>query len=232
MKYLWGIILAVVLLGNGELAFAASFECRKASSLSERMICSDEKLSALDSELGGLFQVVLGLPSAPRDVRLSQQKWLASIRDHCESAQCLTEAYQRRLDKLYEISAKHTAPFPQRLEVRKNYPNSAGGYCELAGADPSGADSFFSIDAMRAEDEVNVTLDGVHECGRKVWGTVEGKGKLRGNVAVVVFYGGFRKEDATGAAFLFVSGRKVIWRVFQPVNDESYVPDRESFRLK
>lgn len=81
--------------------FAASFDCAKAKTQVERMICKDRKLSAKDSQLAGLFRDHLQsvgptyAPSRKRD----QRAWLRQ-RNACQDLACLNQLYDDRILQL------------------------------------------------------------------------------------------------------------------------------------
>ena len=81
-------------------AHAASFDCAKARTLIENHICGDQKLSALDEELSKVYREVLDATPRPDAFRASQRVWLRDVRNVCTTSQCLTKAYQDRLDDL------------------------------------------------------------------------------------------------------------------------------------
>jgi uncharacterized protein len=81
-------------------AHAASFDCAKARTLIENHICADQKLSALDEELSKVYREVLDATPRPDAFRASQRVWLRDVRNVCTTSQCLTQAYQARLDDL------------------------------------------------------------------------------------------------------------------------------------
>lgn len=75
---------------------AASFDCTKATSQVEKLICSDRELSELDSNLGGLYRSkTSSRPSAGAD----QKQWLRQ-RDLCKTADCVRNAYLKRISDL------------------------------------------------------------------------------------------------------------------------------------
>lgn len=81
-------------------AHAASFDCAKARTLIENHICADQKLSALDEQLSKVYREVLDATPRPDAFRASQRVWLRDVRNVCTTSQCLTTAYQERLDDL------------------------------------------------------------------------------------------------------------------------------------
>jgi uncharacterized protein len=80
-------------------AWAASFDCKKASTFVERAICSSKVLSAMDDQLGRLYAKALA--GAPNDAKLKtdQKSWL-SLRNQCRDSDCLKTAYEDRLTVL------------------------------------------------------------------------------------------------------------------------------------
>lgn len=92
-------------------AHAASFDCAKARTLIENHICADQRLSALDEELSKVYREVLDATPRPDAFRASQRTWLRDVRNVCTTSQCLTAAYQARLDDL--IPSTRTAHLDQ-----------------------------------------------------------------------------------------------------------------------
>jgi uncharacterized protein len=89
--------------GTDSMARGASFDCRRAASTSERMICSTPKLVALDGVLADLYRYALTFTHAQGGedgLRSGQRDWLAE-RDHCLSGAgvraCMEDAYRDRI---------------------------------------------------------------------------------------------------------------------------------------
>ena len=76
-------------------SIAASFDCSKAKSQTEKFICSDNELSRLDEDLAGLYKEALHIPG----MKSEQRKWLTSLKK-CSDAACLKAAYQERMDAI------------------------------------------------------------------------------------------------------------------------------------
>ncbi len=94
---------------------AASFDCTKASTLVEKTICSDAKLSELDSQLMQSYKKALASSPDASGVKSAQREWLSGVRNKCTDAACLNRVYTDRL-KVLAVS-----------ETPKNWPpvNSA-----------------------------------------------------------------------------------------------------------
>lgn len=80
-------------------ASAASFDCAKARSKSERLICSDPQLSALDDRLAALAAAGKKRAASPRAYqRMLDAAW--SERQKCQDIACVDNWYARRIDVL------------------------------------------------------------------------------------------------------------------------------------
>lgn len=82
---------------------APSFDCRKASTQVENMICDSPRLAALDSELADAYRTALRdspWASANRRIRSDQTAWIAR-RNQCQSSRCLSQTYHDRIGELY-----------------------------------------------------------------------------------------------------------------------------------
>jgi uncharacterized protein YecT (DUF1311 family) len=101
-------VLAFFLIVTAALttANAASFDCGKATSRVERLICTDHELSDLDDALAAAYQTRLAEFPIPDDLRREQRHWLKK-RDVCPDSDCVRRTYQRRLD---EVAALATIP--------------------------------------------------------------------------------------------------------------------------
>jgi uncharacterized protein YecT (DUF1311 family) len=78
-------LFAGLALALAQVSQAASFDCAKASSRSEKQICSDPQLSRLDEDLARSFQAVRGRLSADAQKLLisGQRSWLRFHSSYC-----------------------------------------------------------------------------------------------------------------------------------------------------
>lgn len=83
-------------------ARAASFDCKKAKTKLEKLICETPELSRADDELGALFKQALKAvgKSSARGLREAQSLWLSRYRNDCADAACVLAAYQKRILEL------------------------------------------------------------------------------------------------------------------------------------
>ena len=102
-------LLGAVLSGMWLGASAASFDCAKARSKSERLICGDPKLSALDDQLAALASAGKKRADSPRAYqRALDAAW--SVRQKCEDIACVEGWYARRIDALSNEETKPDGP--------------------------------------------------------------------------------------------------------------------------
>ena len=76
-------------------AEAASFDCSRAKSRIENMICRTDNVSALDEELSRRYKQLAAQADASA-LKADQLAWMRA-RDQCKDAACLAESYQARL---------------------------------------------------------------------------------------------------------------------------------------
>jgi uncharacterized protein YecT (DUF1311 family) len=81
-----------------------SFDCAKAATAVETMICSDPLLVRLDGALAHNYDTMMAADigdGARDELKSTQMQWLAS-RDNCADNQCLVNAYKTRVDAVCE----------------------------------------------------------------------------------------------------------------------------------
>ena len=79
------------------LAAAASFDCAKARTSVEHLICADPALSALDERLATAYKAA---SAHDGKLRAQQREWISGTRNKCDSTACLSQAYTQRLQAL------------------------------------------------------------------------------------------------------------------------------------
>lgn len=92
---------AVLLTFSTNLLLAASFDCSKAVTISEKIICGSMTLSSYDEKLNQLYQSVIKRnPEKKVRIKREQIAWI-KLRDECNySFDCIHNAYQIRFDTL------------------------------------------------------------------------------------------------------------------------------------
>lgn len=77
-------------------AQAASFDCRKAASDVEKLICGDHVLSKYDEKLNFAYKVVLAEGDKPDATRVAQKQWIME-RNKCSDVNCLRRKYTSQI---------------------------------------------------------------------------------------------------------------------------------------
>lgn len=116
-------ITIILLLLLSTPAFSASFDCKKAASSVEKTVCSNPKLSQLDTNLAIYYHDAMTdlSPEGQKETKQYQKKWLKEIPQYCQArvklksvdnlAECLKDAYEDRVSQLLGILNK----FPNRI---------------------------------------------------------------------------------------------------------------------
>ncbi|HEY4250483.1 MAG TPA: lysozyme inhibitor LprI family protein [Roseomonas sp.] len=102
-------------IANTQLAQAASFDCLRASTAVERLICADPRLSQLDDDLALAYRQALARAGDGQSLRSEQREWLRR-RGACVDAACVAEAFTQRLALLRRASP--TAPMAVEPQPR------------------------------------------------------------------------------------------------------------------
>jgi len=93
---------------------SASFDCAKAKTKIEKLICANPKLSELDEKVTSLYKKVLEVTPVAEDCKQQQREWLKGWRDTCKDAACLEQAYTSRISDLEK--QLENLPFKPSLE--------------------------------------------------------------------------------------------------------------------
>ncbi len=99
------LLIAVTMLSFGG-AMAAGFDCSKAYTPVEKLVCDNETLSRLDTDLGYAYNVAVNhaVPSEKRGLVAGQRDWVSNVRDRCADKDCLANAYSARIHALVSIT--------------------------------------------------------------------------------------------------------------------------------
>jgi len=83
-----------------------SFDCAKASTLQERMICGSQALSALDDSIATLYSSLRNSSPNPEGVKAEQMTWMKERRNACTSQEQMSRTLQERLGALRSRAGK------------------------------------------------------------------------------------------------------------------------------
>ncbi len=90
-------LLTALLALTASHVHAASFDCTKARSQVEHLVCDTPALSQMDETLATTYKAALTNDPATRQRQLI---WLRETRDRCNDAQCLAAAYQTQIQAM------------------------------------------------------------------------------------------------------------------------------------
>ena len=79
--------------------FGASFDCSKAKTNVEKMICSDKELSVMDENLSKVFKEAIKYTKEKNQLKNEQFAWMKK-RNGCKDVKCLIDSYHLQLDYL------------------------------------------------------------------------------------------------------------------------------------
>ena len=90
---------------------AAGFDCTKAVSKTEKMICSDKELSAKDELLNAAYKKARNTVSTQtaNEIRNAQRAWIKNTQQRCQDINCLNKIYDQRIAELRAYYKKPTA---------------------------------------------------------------------------------------------------------------------------
>jgi uncharacterized protein len=85
-------------------AYAASFDCARATKVDEVAVCRNPRLSELDAEMGGLWYAWSRVPMlmGGNGARMDEAQAFLARRAACgRNVACLTAAYRARIEELH-----------------------------------------------------------------------------------------------------------------------------------
>lgn len=143
----------VALAGYIGSVWAGQIDCDKARTKVEKLICDDPGLLNQDGRLGEYFDKIVATAPKPMATQTkgSQREWIKSIRDKCESRECLANAYAARQKQLLESG------IPE--DVDENDPED---YCIKHDMPPGGAACMGYINS-RGREERERKLSGTYK---------------------------------------------------------------------
>jgi uncharacterized protein len=103
LRHITGLVLCAVILHA--VTHAASFDCQKATSDVEKLICGNSELSRLDDDLSKAYRKTLEQTLFKKYIIGTQKKWLKNVRNACQNTQSLRNAYKARIRELKFLSS-------------------------------------------------------------------------------------------------------------------------------
>lgn len=123
---LFFLFLPIALMGCcvGISVHAASFDCMKAGSKVEHIICDDPEISKLDEKLSERYRISLRDKEHVVTVKNEQKQWIKE-RDVCTDEACVKNAYELRLDALVKQSEAKLAQGVQQTLAQHPFDKTA-----------------------------------------------------------------------------------------------------------
>ena len=91
----------VMILGSAMMAAAhAAVDCSRARSNSEKLICSNRTLMMAEELMAMSFRQAIHRGNDPKLLMESQGRWIKDVRDICNDAACMLNAYEQRAAEL------------------------------------------------------------------------------------------------------------------------------------
>lgn len=103
-------VFLLLILTLASSSHSASFDCKKAKSINEHLICEDEDLSKLDDELAFIYKEALRKSLNQKELTANQRDAWRHRENECSSKACLVEWFSQR--KTY-LSATNSQPTDQ-----------------------------------------------------------------------------------------------------------------------
>ena len=86
----------IMLLAFSAQLFSASFDCNKAASLPEMMICNDTELSRFDDELSVIYQEAKAAATDEQNFKQQTEAAWKWREKNCQTKECLISWYSNR----------------------------------------------------------------------------------------------------------------------------------------
>lgn len=88
---------------NNDSSSSPSFDCKKAKSKSEKLICGSKELSEADALLNSTYKNVLAKVGDTAAIKKDQINWAKTVRDTCDDVASMLKAYEERIKLLNEM---------------------------------------------------------------------------------------------------------------------------------
>ncbi len=125
MKRILLIVVGSIALTSAQ---ATSFDCAKAASGVEKLICGSAKLSELDDALDKAYKETRTNSSQDEAKRLvsDQRQWLKESRNTCGDTTCLEQAYLSRIKSIKQASGNAALPLTKITSLNSPAPVGQG----------------------------------------------------------------------------------------------------------
>lgn len=83
-----------------QAVFSPSFDCAKASTGAERLICSNQELATLDVEMMSTYKRLADGNPDKNTLKKEQNDWMKNERNTCSTSDCMAKAYRSRIEDM------------------------------------------------------------------------------------------------------------------------------------
>lgn len=97
------ILIAIMMLVTPAITYAASFDCKKATTAVELTICDDPTISSLDEQINALYKQAKKTTRSVEALTLAQRNWIKE-RNKATSVEELEAIHVKRRDQLLVIA--------------------------------------------------------------------------------------------------------------------------------
>lgn len=160
------IVIFFFYFSLSSISYGASFDCNKASSVIEKVICTDKTLGDLDDSLQQTYKKALENSQDTNTLKTGQLEWLKNVRNRCSDKDCLTQVYTSRLMELNKQTKTIEA-----LKAGEYLTEGGWGYLKIS--EDEKALTHFSIEAMGGNGH-SCSLAGVIREGKSIPDEQEG----------------------------------------------------------
>lgn len=91
---------------DDQVTFSPSFDCTKASTGAERLICSNQELAALDVDMMAAYKRLANNHPDKDALKREQNDWMKDQRNTCSTSDCMVIAYRSRIEDM-ESATQH-----------------------------------------------------------------------------------------------------------------------------
>ena len=78
----------------------AAFDCSRAKSNAEKLLCSNPRLAVADERMALAFRGAIHRGADRRLLMETQRDWIHDARDVCNDVECMLKAYEERISDL------------------------------------------------------------------------------------------------------------------------------------
>lgn len=188
-------IFAIALFLGSPQVQAASFDCAKAATTDEKLICLDSNLSALDEELSRTYKVAIGeiVEDKKKTLKSEQIAWIKERRK-CTTGQCIESLIKDRILHLQNIGANSSElALVETQQIQSDEPVKFGNLTRTRVWDPD-----FAVQMINCRDFYQTQKklqENAGETPRKEFGLYADAFLIAGAVAAD---GNFMKSTSSG----------------------------------